>query len=98
MSSPSCSRVAAPVGWIGGWSVEDFLPRVGTARRFANTQSTSFLNGELRMVFKIPSMSSEGGYTVLSVLGYEMNPFMYRSSAIRIAFAAEKPSRAAATI
>ena len=83
---------------MGGWSVEDFLPRVGTALRLASTQSTSFLNGELRIVFEDPVRSSDGGYTVLSVLGYEMKPFMYRSSAIRIALAAENPSRAAATM
>ena len=38
------------------------------------------------------------GYTVLSVLGYEMKPFIYSDSAMRMAFAAVKPIELAALI
>jgi len=41
LSSPSSCRLAGPVGWMGGWSVLVFCPRVGTALWFAITHSTS---------------------------------------------------------
>ena len=58
--------------------------------------SASLWNSVSRKDFIIPFVSRLAGYTVLSVRGYEMKPFMYRLSAIRMALDAVIPTLLAA--
>ena len=94
-SGLSFSGSAAPVGWIGGWSVVSFLPRVGVSAPLASRRcGVLVIGGTVSSVARMPLRSRLGGYTVLSTRGYEIRPFIYSDSAMRIVRAGVRPSEA----
>src|SRR3970282_1151937 len=68
-------------------------PRLGMSRSWAASSRASGPNGESASFSRTVRRFTVDGYTVLSVLGYEMKPDWYRLSAMFIACAAPKPIR-----
>ena len=92
---PTRSEVAERVGAIGGWSPSSFPPRGRVIAPPSRSSATCSPHaGWCLCALSVPLRSKPGGYAVLSVRGYEMNPEMYSRSATCIAACAPMPKPA----
>src|SRR5271157_16406 len=81
---------------MGGWSVVSFLPRVGFRSPWARRRSAYLAKSPEANCLTVSLKFRLDGYTVLSVRGYDIQPFTYKFSATRMALAALKPMLEAA--